>query len=96
MDFAQYAYHVYVQIDDRGCITAINSSAFVNAEWGTEIDRGDGDRYHHAQNHYLPGAVYTVDGIPRYKLVDGKPVERTDTEITTDRMAANKKSDYPA
>jgi len=37
-------YHVYVQTDEQGRIIAINSSAFVPAEWGTEIDRGWGDK----------------------------------------------------
>ena len=37
-------YHVYVQTDDQGRITAVNSSAFVPAEWGTEIDQGWGDK----------------------------------------------------
>lgn len=87
MGFTENMYRVYVQIDDRGCITAINSSAFVNAEWGTEIDQGFGDQYHHAQNHYLDGALYTVDGIPCYKLVAGQAVERTAAEVSADRGA---------
>lgn len=37
-------YHVYVQTDEQGRITAINSSAFVLESWGTEIDRGWGDK----------------------------------------------------
>ncbi len=31
--------------------------------------------------------LYTIDNIPRYKLVDGKPVSRTDEEIEADRKA---------
>ena len=43
-------YLVYAQTDDHSRITAVNSSAFVSADWGTEIDFGFGDRYHHAQD----------------------------------------------
>ena len=80
-------YHVYVQIDDQGRITAVNSSAFVPSEWGTEIDSGFGDKYHHAQGNYFPQPIYTDDGIPRYKLADGQAQERTEEEIQADRDA---------
>lgn len=45
-------YHVYVQIDAQGRITAVNSSAFVPAEWGTEIDSGFGDMYQEENKIY--------------------------------------------
>ena len=80
-------YHVYVQTDEKGRITAVNSSAFVSADWGTEIDSGFGDKYHHAQGNYFPQPIYTEDGIPRYKLEDGQAVERTEEEIEADRAA---------
>ena len=80
-------YHVYVQTDEQGRIIAVNSSAFVPAEWGTEIDSGFGDRFHHAQGNYFPQPIYTRDGIPRYKLVDGAAQERTEEEIEADRAA---------
>lgn len=80
-------YIVYVQTDEQGRITAVNSSAFVGEDWGTEIDSGFGDQCHHAQGNYFPQPVYTDDGIPRYKLEDGKPVERTEEEIEADRAA---------
>ena len=85
--YIQQRYTVYVQTDGAGCITAVNSSAFVGEDWGTEIDSGLGDKYHHAQGNYLDGPLYTADGIPRYKLADGKAVERTETEIEEDRAA---------
>lgn len=81
------AYHVYVKTNTDGCITAVNSSAFVAEDWGTEIDSGFGDKYHHAQGNYFPQPVYTDDGIPRYKLVDGAAQERTEEEIEADRAA---------
>lgn len=79
-------YHVYVQTDGQGRITAVNSSAFVPDDWGTEIDQGYGDKYHHAQGNYFPNGLYTEDSLPRYKLVDGKPIERTVEEIEDDRL----------
>ena len=80
-------FHVYVQTDERGRITAVNSSAFVSADWGTEIDSGYGDQYHHAQGNYFSQPICTEDGSPRYKLVDGSPVERTTEEIEADRAS---------
>ena len=38
------AYKVYVMTDERGYITAVNSSAFVSGEGRREIDEGLGDR----------------------------------------------------
>lgn len=83
-------YIVYAKADESGRITAMNSSAFVSADWGTAIDEGTGDRYHHAQGNYIPGGLYTDDGLPRYKLVDGKAVERTEEELDADRLAPAK------
>lgn len=80
-------YHVYVQTDEHGRIIAINSSAFVPPEWGAEIDSGFGDKYRHAQGNYFTEGLYTSDGIPRYKLVDGAAQERTEEEIQADRDA---------
>ena len=76
-------YIVYVKTDSAGCITAVNSSAFLpdTAGW-TEIDRGYGDKYHHAQGNYFPQPIYTEGGAYRYKLVKGKPVECTAEEIS--------------
>lgn len=87
MDYIEQPYIVYVQTDEAGRITAVNSSAFVDLDWGTEIDQGFGDQYHHAQRNYFPRPIYTMDGIPRYKLVDGQAVERTEEEIAADRAA---------
>lgn len=81
-------YIVYVKADKQNRITAINSSTFLADITGwTEIDRGHGDKYHHAQGNYFPQPIYTDDGIPRYKLVNGAPVERTAEEIAADIAA---------
>ena len=78
-------YVVYVKIDESNRITAINSSAFLADVTGwTEIDSGYGDKYHHAQGNYLPGLLYDEHGICRYKLVNGKPIERTQDEMDAD------------
>ena len=75
-------YIVYVKINPAGYITAVNSSAFLTDTSGwTEIDRGSGDKYHHAQGNYVPGPLMTDGGAYRYKLVNGKPVECTEEEI---------------
>lgn len=81
------SYIVFAKVDEHGCITDLNSSAFVDPDWGTPIDEGLGDKYHHAQGNYLDSPLYTEDGILRYKLVDGHPVERTAEEIAADRAA---------
>lgn len=51
MDECEYI--VFAKVDENGVITAINSSAFVDGIGWTEIDRGEGDRFHHAQGNYL-------------------------------------------
>ena len=79
------SYKVFALADERNRIIDINSDAFLTdtAGWA-QIDEGVGDRYHHAQNNYLQGPRYDEHGIPRYKLQDGKAVERTQEEIDAD------------
>ena len=78
-------YIVYVKVDESNRVTSINSSAFLADITGwTEIDSGYGDKYHHAQGNYFDKPLYDDRGICRYKLVDGKPVERTQEEMDAD------------
>lgn len=78
-------YIVYVKLDDTNRITAVNSSAFLRDVTGwTEIDSGYGDKYHHAQGNYFDKPIRDGRGICRYKLVDGKPVERTQEDMDAD------------
>ena len=78
-------YKVYAKTNAQNCITTINSDAFLSDTTGwTQIDEGDGDRYHHAQGNYLPGPLIDELGRYRYKLVDGAAVERTPEEIAAD------------
>ena len=77
-------YKVYVKTDAAGRITAINSNAFLSSlEGWQEIDCGSGDKYHHAQGNYL-GSLLDDRGLFLYKLINGKPVERTQEEMDAD------------
>lgn len=79
---------VYVKPNENSYITAVNSSAFLSDVTGwVEIDRGYGDKYHHAQGNYFPKPILTDGGAYRYKLVDGKPVECSAEEIAAQEEA---------
>lgn len=81
-------YIVYVKPNENGYITAVNSSAFLSDTTGwVEIDRGTGDRYHHAQGNYFETPIITEGGAYRYKLVDGEPVACTQKEIAAQEEA---------
>lgn len=81
----EHPYGVYVREDPAGRIYAINSDAFIfNTQGWVKIDEGYGDRYHHAQGNYLPLPLMDERGVLRYKLVDGKVVERTQEEMDGD------------
>ena len=77
------SYKVYAKTNENGIIIAINSDAFLTdtTNW-TEIDEGIGDKYHHAQNNYLPAGLTDENGIFNYKLVDSKLMLRTAEEKT--------------
>lgn len=82
MEFEMPPYIVYAKTNSGGYITAVNSSAFLPDTTGwTEIDRGFGDRYHHAQGNYLPKPIITEVGVYRYKLIDGMVTECSESEI---------------
>ena len=85
MEFEMQPYGVYVQVDEAGRITAINSDAFLpSLEGWVKIDEGYGDAYHHAQGNYLPGPLMDERGLCCYKLVNGKVIPRTQAEIDGD------------
>lgn len=87
-------YIVFVKTDPDGYITAVNSSAFLPDTTGwTEIDRGFGDRYHHAQGNYFPQPIITDCGAYRYKLVESRISECTEEEI---RMQEESRKPVPA
>lgn len=79
--------NVYIQVDEFGRITRCDGGYTTPSDltrW-VKIDEGTGDRYNLCQSHYFEDGLYTDDGIPRYKLVDGAPVLRTEEEIQADR-----------
>ena len=82
------SYAVYIKNNELCYITDVSSSAFLTDTDGwTEIDRGYGDRYHHAQGNYFPDPIFTDRGACRYKLMDGVCVNCTE-EIKKQETAA--------
>lgn len=77
---------VYVLCDSESRVLRLEGEYSLPADltgW-MKIDEGYGDRFSLAQSHYLAKPLY--DGaVPRYKLVDGKVVERTAEEIEADK-----------
>lgn len=77
---------VYVQTDSDSRVLRLEGEYSLPADltgW-TKIDEGYGDKFSLAQSHYLEKPLY--DGaVLRYKLVDGKVVERTAEEIEADK-----------
>lgn len=71
---------VYVKVDENNVIVAINSAIFLDdhTEW-IEIDEGIGDKYAHAQGHYLEKGLMDDAGIYNYKYIDSL-VELTEEE----------------
>ena len=81
---------VYVLPDVSGRITRIDGGITVGnirdfTGW-VLIDEGYGDRYNLCQGNYFPQPIIDDRGVYRYKLVDGKPVERTQEEMNADYM----------
>ena len=90
-------YIVYVKPNENGYITAVNSSAFLTDTTGwIEIDRGYGDKYHHAQGNYFEKPIITAGGACRYKLVNNKPVECTPEEIAAQEAALEPNEPEPS
>ena len=83
---------VYVATDEMGRIVRCEGgyTTPVDLTGWVQIDEGAGDRYNLCQGNYFDGGLYTDDGIPRYKLVDGAAVERLQEEIDADRLPSAK------
>lgn len=78
-------YKVYVSLQD-GYITSINSEIFLSQEEiqaMTEIDKGQGDKYAHAQSQYLEKELVDEHGRYNYKYVEGKVIEVAEVEKPT-------------
>lgn len=69
---------VYINKDSENNITSINSEIFLSEEemsTMTEIDKGKGDKYAHAQGLYLEKGLFDEHGRYNYKYVEGKVIE---------------------
>lgn len=79
-------YIVYVKVNEDNIVTGINSSAFLSDVSGwIEIDKGDGDKFHHAQSAYLSSGIADEDGIYNYKLESGELALRSESEKAPER-----------
>ena len=79
---------VYVIVDDAERIIRCEGGITTPSDltdW-VLIDEGAGDKYYLCQSNYFDGGICTRDGIPRYKLVDGKTVLRSEEEIAADSL----------
>ena len=82
---------VYIQVDAKNRITAINSDQFIkNLNGWIYIDRGEGDKYLHAQNNYFRLPLITENGVYRYKYENNAIKERSIKEITQDFLDISK------
>lgn len=78
-------YKVYVSLQD-GYITSINSDIFLSQEeiqTMTEIGKGQGDKYSHAQSQYLDKELVDEYGRYNYKFVEGEVVEVAEADKPT-------------
>ena len=69
---------VYINKDSKNNIKSINSEIFLSQEeiqTMIEIDKGQGDRYAHAQGLYLEKGLVDKYGRYNYKFVEGKVIE---------------------
>lgn len=78
-------YTVYVQVDENGTITNINSDFFIKDFSGwIPIERGNGISFMHAQNNYLQKPLRDIRGAANYKYIDGKIMLRSEEEKSGD------------
>ncbi|MGO5027502.1 DUF4376 domain-containing protein [Candidatus Agathobaculum pullicola] len=81
---------VYIKVDEQnriiGCEGGYTEPDDLNG-W-IQIDEGVGDKFYLCQSHYFDGGLCTktTPSVPRYKLVDGAPVLRSEDEIEADRL----------
>lgn len=90
---------VYVKTDTKGRIVALDGGCTTPSDltdW-ILIDEGTGEKYELCQSHYLDKPRADNRGVYQYKLVNGKPVERTQKEMDDDynRMSAPEPEPVP-
>ena len=84
-------FDVFVKVDSDGRIVNITSSMYIDSTEGwVLIDSGVGDKYQLAGGNYFQRPIRNIMGIPIFKLVDGKPVERSNDEILSDMQSLPK------
>jgi len=85
MESENKPFSVYIKTDDQGRVIGINSDAFLSSLDGWEkIAEGHGDKFHHAQGNFFPLPLTDENGVFRYKLENGQPIERTQEEMDAD------------
>ena len=81
---------VYALLDERNrvirCEGGYTMSNIDDVNKWTYIDEGTGDRYNLCQSNYFD-ALYTEQGVPRYKYESDVCVLRSDAEIAEDVAA---------
>lgn len=76
---------VFIKTDSKNRVTAVDSEIFISDTSGwVEIDRGDGDKFAHAQGNYFPKPLTDENGVYRYKFENGEISERSADEIAAD------------
>lgn len=82
---------VYIKLNNQnyiiGCDGGYTIDNIENFDEWTLIDEGEGSKYNLCQSNYFDGGLYTDDGIPRWKYINGECVLRSDDELATDRAA---------
>lgn len=82
---------VYILLDSKNRIIRCDGGYTIGnidniAQW-IQIDEGNGDKYNLCQTYYFESGIYTGDGFPKYKYVNGNIIERSEDEIASDRAA---------
>lgn len=69
----EQAIKVFIKINDKNEVTEINSEIFIRdlTDW-IYIDEGFGDKFAHAQNHYLDEPLMSENGEYNYIYVENK------------------------
>ena len=85
---------VYIKIDEEGrilrCEGGYSISNINDVRQWIKIDEGSGDEYNLCQSNYFDSPLHTIEGICRWKYVDGECVLRTEDEIAADIAAIPK------
>ncbi|MHC1722733.1 MAG: hypothetical protein AB9836_05960 [Aminipila sp.] len=78
-------YKVYIKIDSKNKVIAVNSSEFIPDITGwIKIDEGQGDKYHHAQGNYLNKPLINLDRTHNYIYENNAVRETTEAEKATE------------